>query len=124
MLIGFDGNSYNEKQIAEYAEDMDIEIDCAFFPKDFVDKRKESLCELLGAEHILTSDGACAVLYDRVTVSKENGNFIVDTDGIKTEIFYEEYLQDEEKYDTIYFNDGKYIFPFGDKNTYNLNVIT
>lgn len=123
VLIGFDGDRYDEKKIAEDAERDRFKIEAAFFTEDFISKDKESVCSLLGADNILTVDGENVILFDKVSIIKEGKNITVDASKIKTEIFYEEYLQDEEKYDTILFSEGKYVFPFRENNTYTVSVI-
>ncbi len=124
VLIGFDGDSYDEKEIAEDAERDRVKIEAAFFTEEFVSKDKVSLCSILRVEKILTHDDENAVLFDKVKIIKEDKNITVDTSEIKTEIFSEEYLQDEKKYDTISFNDGKHIFSFRENNPYTVTVIT
>lgn len=123
-LVGFDGNSFDTDEIAEYVSNNRIKIDCAFFHYDFVDKEKKFLCSRLGTEKILTADGTSAVLFDKVTITKTGNDVIIDSSDIKTEIFYKEYLQDDEKYDTIVCNDGVYTFSFREKNPYKIIVIS
>ncbi len=123
VIIGFDGDNYDEREIAEDAQRDKIKIEVAFFTEDFISKDKESLCDILGLRKILTLDGECAVMFDRVSVVKDGKNIIVDTSGIKTDIFSKEYLQDEDKYDTISSNDGKQVFSFGEKNPYTVTVL-
>ncbi len=124
VLIGFDGDIYDEREIKEDAERDRVKIDTAFFTEDFISKDKESLCRLLGVENILTCDGEGAVLFGKVTIRKEGKNVTVDSSVIKTEIFLKEHLQDADKYDTIAVSDGKYVFSLGEKNPYTVTVFT
>ncbi len=124
VLIGFDGDSYDEKEIAEDVQRDKTKIEAVFFTKDFVSKDKELLCDALGIEKILTEDGESAVLFGSVRIVKDGNNITVDTGEIKTEIFSKEYLQDEDKYDTINFSDGKHVFSFGENNPYTVTVLT
>ncbi len=124
VLIGFDGDSYDEKEIAEDVETMGVKIEGVFFTEEFIDKDKESLCSLLGAENIITHDSSNITLFDKVKITKYGKNVTVDASQIKTEIFYKEYLQDADKYDTILYNDGKYTFSFRENNPYTVSVIT
>ena len=73
---------------------------------------------------VLTEDGQRVVLSDCVYVVKEEKNIIIDSHKIKTEFFYSEYLQDEDKYDTIISNDVRHVFSFRDNNPYTVTVIT
>ncbi len=123
VLIGFDGDSYDEKEIIKDTERDKVKIEAALFTEDFISKDKESLCSLLAIKKILTRDGENVVLFDKVHILKKGKNVTVDASGIKTEIFSEEYLQDEKKYDTILSNDGKYVFSFREKNPYTVTVI-
>ncbi len=123
VLIGFDGDSYDEREIAEDTVRDGVKIETAVFTEDFISKDKESLCELLGTEHILTLDGEGAVLFGKVSIIKQGKNVTVDSSEIKTEIFLKEYLQDEDKYDTIAFNDGKFVFSLREKNPYTVTVL-
>ncbi len=123
VLIGFDGDSYDEKEITEDVQRDKTKIEAAFFTEEFISKDKESLCDNLGIENILTDDGENAVLFGRVGIIKEGNNITVDTREIKTEIFSKEYLQDEDKYDTITFNDGKQVFYFRENNPYTVTVL-
>ncbi|MBQ7117936.1 MAG: ComEC/Rec2 family competence protein, partial [Clostridia bacterium] len=123
VLIGFDGDSYDEREIAEDAERDKVKIEAAFFTEDFISKDKESICSLLGVEKILTRDGENAVLFDKVRITKDGNNVTVDACEIKTEIFSEEYLQDDDKYDTMVFNDGKLVFSFRENNPYTVSVM-
>ncbi len=124
VLIGFDGDIYDEMEIAEYTQNNDIQVEAVFFTEDFISKDKESLCHLLGTDNILTLDGENVTLFDKVNIIKEGRNITVDASEIKTEIFSKEYLQDENKYDTISFNDGKYVFSFRETNPYTVTLIT
>lgn len=123
VLIGFDGDSYDEKEIVEDAERDKVKIEAAFFVEDFISKDKESLCTALGVEKVLTRDGESTVLFDKLEIIKEDKNITVDTGGIKTEIFSEEYLQDEKKYDTIPYNGEKFVFSFKENNPYTVTVL-
>ncbi len=124
VLIGFDGDSYDEREIAEDTERDRVKIEAAFFTEEFISKDKESLCSLLCVENILTCDGENAVLFDKVKIIKDRKNITVDTCGIKTEIFSKEYLQDDKKCDTISSNSEKHIFSFRENNPYTVTVIT
>jgi len=124
VLIGFDGDTYDGSEIAEDAELGRIKIDAAFFTESFISKDKEQLCETLGVSSILTSDGENAVLFDKVKIIKEGKNVTVDASEINTEIFLKEYLQDEDKYDTITDNGEKIIISFGEKSSCTVTVIT
>lgn len=123
VLIGFDGDSYDEKEIAEDLQRNKTKIEAAFFTKDFISKDKESLCDALCIEKILTKDGESAVLFGKVRIIKAGNNITVDTREIKTEIFSKEYLQDDDKYDTISSNDGKEVFFFGGNDPFTVTVI-
>lgn len=123
VLIGFDGDSYDENRITEYVKRNRIETNAAVFTREFVSDGKESLCEALGVEKILTGDGENVVLFGRVRITKEKNNITVDVSETKTEIFSEEYLQDEKKYDTISLNDGKEVFFFGGNDPFTVTVI-
>ncbi len=124
VLIGFDGDSYDEREIVEDIERDKIKIEAAFFTEEFISKDKESLCDELSVESILTRDGENAVLFDKVRIMKDGKNITVDASEIKTEIFSKEYLQDEDKYDTIISNDGKLVFSFRENDPYTVSVIT
>ena len=63
------------------------------------------------------------MLFDKLEIIKEDKNITVDTGGIKTEIFSEEYLQDEKKYDTIPYNGEKFVFSFRENNPYTVTVL-
>ncbi len=123
ILIGFDGDSYDEKEITEDVNRDKTKIEAAFFTEEFISRDKESLCDTLGIENILTIDGENAVLFGRVGIIKEGNNITVDTREIKTEIFSKEYLQDEDKYGTITFNDGKQVFYFRENNPYTVTIL-
>lgn len=123
VMIGFDGDSYDEKEITEDIKRDKTKIEAAFFTEEFISKDKESLCDALGIESILTFDGENAVLFGEVRIIKEGNNITVDTREIKTEIFSKEYLQDEDKYDTINLNDGKQVFSFRENNPYTVTVL-
>lgn len=123
VIIGFDGDSYDEKRIREDVKRDRIETEAAFFAKEFISKDKVSFCEALDVDKILTEDGENAVLFGKISILKEGNNITVDTSEIKTEIFSVEYLQDEKKYDTISFNDGKEVFSFGDNNSFTVTVL-
>ncbi len=124
VLIGFDGDIYDEKNIAEDAERDSVKIECAVFTEEFIDKDKESLCCLLGINAILTEDNENVCLFDKVKITKSGKNVTVDSSEIKTEIFYKEYLQDEDKYDTIAYNSEKLVFTLREKYPYTITVIT
>lgn len=123
VLIGFDGDSYDEREILEDTITDRTEIEAAFFTEDFISEDKRSLCEALGTEYILTHDGENAVLFDKVKIIKEGKNITVDATEVKTEIFLKEYLQDEDKYDTIAYNDGKFVFTLRKSSPYTVTVL-
>ncbi len=123
VLVGFEGNYYDKDNIINDSENNKVKIEAAIFADTFVDKEKELLCSELGTENILTGDGECVVLFDKVKIIKSGKNITIDASKIKTEIFYKEYLQDQDKYDTIYRNDGKFVFSFRENDTYTITVL-
>ncbi|MBQ3136260.1 MAG: ComEC/Rec2 family competence protein [Clostridia bacterium] len=122
VLIGFEGDRYDEKEIVKDIEREKIKIEAAIFTEEFVSKDMQSVCSLLEIKNILTHDGENVVLFDKVRILKDGKNINVDSSEINTEIFLQEYLQDEQKYDTMSLNDGKFVFSFRERNPYTVTV--
>lgn len=124
VLIGFEGDMYDEEMLKEEIKAHNLKINAAVFSSEIITGNQKNICHTLGTDNILTAEGTSLCLFGKVSVTKGEETVLIESDGIKTHIFYKDPLQEGDSYGIIQGNDSllygeygnNYAFSVGERN--------
>lgn len=120
VLIGFEGDMYDEEMLKEEIKAHNLKINAAVFSSEIITGNQKNICHTLGTDSILTAEGTSVCLFGKVTVTKGEKEVLIESEGIKTHIFYKDPLQEGDSYGIIQRNDS---LPLGEyENNYSFSV--
>ncbi len=114
VLIGTDDGYYFGENLDSAAETLGVRIEAAMFSDKFDSVERDYLCGKRNIHYILNESGESIALFCTVNITYNADSVTVEGNGIKTEIFMKDYLQNQNDCDIILNNYGGFL---NDKET-------
>ena len=116
VLVGSDEGYYFGENLDSTAEYLGVTIEAAMFSDNFDSYERDYLCGKRKIPFIPDEEGESINLYGTVNITYNKNSITVEGNGIKTEIFMKDYLQNQSDCDIMINNYG--VFLNGKENEY------
>lgn len=116
VLAGSDEGYHFGENLDSAVESLGVTIEAAMFSDNFDSYERDSLCGKRKISFILDKEGESITLFGTVNITYNADSLTVEGNGIKTEIFMKDYLQNQSDCDIIINNYG--VFLSGKENEY------
>ncbi len=116
VLIGTDDGYYFGENLDSTAETLGVRLEAAVFSNDFDYAERDYICGKRKIPYILDQEGDGVSLYGTLHITYKTDRVLIEGNGIKTEIFMKDYLQNQSDCDIIINNYG--VFLNGKENEY------
>jgi len=109
VLIGTDDGYYFGENLDSTAEALGVRVEGATFSDSFDSAERDYLCEKRKIPYVLDRAGESITLCGTLHITYKTDSVVIEGNGIKTEIFMKDYLQNKSDCDIILNNYGAFL---------------